>query len=972
MEIIDDSTGQCQTAHWSDEKDGTECDVEKDCSKTAICRRVNYESKVATKGDYGHADVYVSDFNSDHGTTPLHVACRAGHLEAVEFLLAKCGKRGIGWQQLVSDSERDCAKCHRKMALVLPTGRDHLYQDPDCTELKKRSKTSLFSPGGLKVAKLPGHESSCHNCHDKEGCTPLHIAAYNGHAEIVKLLLRVDCHPGIENNQGKTPLHLACEQGHLDVVRYLVTENLKDGDKKLNVRDRDGRTALHYTCLNGYLQIVKLLVESHCDSNATDNELRTPLHFSCIGGHLDVMVYLIEHDCKPTVPDRHGFVSLHIASMYGHFDIVVYLVDHKLCDPERKTKFGKTARTIAQGKGHKLIVDYFDKVATTPSIGTTITTVAYYNSSDDNPASLSQGPKTGFPDRPRRLRDFTRLKERLKTFHQPPFPWPRNRPSGKELAEVGFFYRGFEEYVKCFSCGVEICRWENESNPLLLHYIKRRSCEFLQTHFKSEIDRFSSDPSAQHYSEKYANSSARLHSFTTWPLGHIVTSYQLASVGFFYTQEGTKVQCFSCGLTYKDWKNGTIPLLVHRKNSPLCQFLNTLINKPTPAPVPIPTPPATPTKSSHPSSKHPSTPTPSTLSPMSQKDLSRPDWVNEQVRLKSFKYLPPNVPISKEECAKAGLYFVKKPDTMKCFSCNKTVRDWIDGDVPVEKHREVSPQCKFLKEFFPTKLDKKLSESSDEGFDPSGLPEPDFSEADLEKLAQKKLTAAEHYTYGAVQSPVMGEQRQSDINPGFSRLSVDDPQFRTQPSYASELPPWQRQMPPSFHHPQIGYHMQQPGVTRSSALVTGSSVMMNSFASAGSNRTASSAHSIRQSLGSSVSGSAASSNSFSSEYARKEFAPPTGRYYPTPREEYVSPELRPYQQQHTTTVQVLPQAFGTVASTKGSADRPIALPPSYYPGGPVRPPLSLPTMQHQTYGLKTTSVTNTPQYHTVSDICCWL
>ena len=326
----------------------------------------------------------------------------------------------------------------------------------------------------------------------------------------------------------------------------------------------------------------------------------------------------------------------------------------------------------------------------------------------------TSGPFTGLADRPTRKRDFEKYSERLNSFYQDPKSWSRTHPSAERLAEVGFYYLGYEGAVECHKCGARIISWEGDLDPLFRHYSKNPNCPFLELNFAGEVWRLTTSQAAQNYTEKYANSSARLHSFAQWPLGALVTSYQLASVGFYYTGTGTRVRCFSCGLMYDDWRSGDVPLLIHRKHSPLCRYLSTLLTAGPSVPPPLPPP-------SGPPLPHP----------------SRPDWANEYTRLKSFKYLPKTVPVAREECARAGLYFLRKPDVMKCFSCDAVVKDWVDGDVPEEKHREANPDCKFLREFFPNKLDRRASESSEEGIDPSTLPEPQYSVADLEMLSKK-------------------------------------------------------------------------------------------------------------------------------------------------------------------------------------------------------------------------------------------
>lgn len=49
-----------------------------------------------------------------------------------------------------------------------------------------------------------------------------------------------------------------------------------------------------------------------------------------------------------------------------------------------------------------------------------------------------------------------------------------------------------------------------------------------------------------------------------------------------------------------------------------------------------------------------------------------------------------------ERLARAGFYFTGSGDRVRCFSCQKTVENWHREDVPVVRHKEVSPSCRFL------------------------------------------------------------------------------------------------------------------------------------------------------------------------------------------------------------------------------------------------------------------------------------
>ncbi len=53
------------------------------------------------------------------------------------------------------------------------------------------------------------------------GATPLHMAAQNGHRDVVELLLAKGAEVNAKDNYDWTPLHIAAQYGHKDVVELL-------------------------------------------------------------------------------------------------------------------------------------------------------------------------------------------------------------------------------------------------------------------------------------------------------------------------------------------------------------------------------------------------------------------------------------------------------------------------------------------------------------------------------------------------------------------------------------------------------------------------------------------------------------------------------------------------------------------------------------------------------------------------------
>ena len=85
----------------------------------------------------------------------------------------------------------------------------------------------------------------------QRGFAPIHCAAYNGHAEIINILLKWEpidktrmrqCSVDEESKYKETALHIACFRGHFEMAQYLIQEK----EASLLAMDSDENTVLHY------------------------------------------------------------------------------------------------------------------------------------------------------------------------------------------------------------------------------------------------------------------------------------------------------------------------------------------------------------------------------------------------------------------------------------------------------------------------------------------------------------------------------------------------------------------------------------------------------------------------------------------------------------------------------------------------------------------------------------------------------
>jgi ankyrin repeat protein len=215
----------------------------------------------------------------------------SGHVESVEFLLSD--KVDVNFQDQNGFTPLTFAlialQNKRQQAMM-----NHAVSEDDCARI-----VELLLEHGAKANQVSAI-----------GLTPVHLAAANGGARIMKALLKAGGNPSPSMNEiAISPLQTAATLGKAETVQLLL-----DAGADLKAASQEGDTLLHFATIRGNAPVVKLLIAKHLDVNAKNKRHEaTPLHYAAGANSTECVELLLNAGASPNMFDSNHANPLTVA-----------------------------------------------------------------------------------------------------------------------------------------------------------------------------------------------------------------------------------------------------------------------------------------------------------------------------------------------------------------------------------------------------------------------------------------------------------------------------------------------------------------------------------------------------------------------------------------------------------------------------------------------------------------------------------
>ncbi|XP_039009876.1 protein VAPYRIN-like [Hibiscus syriacus] len=218
----------------------------------------------------------------------------------------------------------------------------------------KEGRTPLLlaaTKGNIECAKMLLESGADKNAKSNDGRTALYRAVANGNRRMVEMLIEMDADPTISDDRGRSALDIARDKEHEEMVEIMergkeVFMAARCGDERrlqallkrggsMNFQDQYGLTPLHVAAIKAHRDVVLVLLEMGFDLERPDNEGHTALHLAVEGGDLEVVEALICRGADANAMTKTGVTPLYMAKIMG-YDHISQLLHTGICSSYTK------------------------------------------------------------------------------------------------------------------------------------------------------------------------------------------------------------------------------------------------------------------------------------------------------------------------------------------------------------------------------------------------------------------------------------------------------------------------------------------------------------------------------------------------------------------------------------------------------------------------------------------------------------
>ena len=361
-----------------------------------------YSSSVAhtteTNPDDSLVAVWFPQPGDENDDTALMSAAGQGHIEVVRFLIGQGAYSNIrnsqdqdalmlaaaGGHLAVAIFLIDTAPMAKAPCVVGVSGGPNIV----CKSSLLGAVRSSYSSGpqsALEWAAYNGHLDMVHILLESslrlDGfrytvSLSLAWATYRGHLDVARLLLEygaiVDFRPSGLSSRGPTPLMLAAYSGQLDMVRFLLDHGADIHYRVISIwrvtetpfgpviDTAIGASALHMAINQGHAEVLRLLLEHWMWEYGADS--RGPhgmstLMYAAAAGDLEMAHLMLENGVPINAQTAVGTTALMFAAAFGRVEVVRLLVENG-ADIHIQNGYNYTALSLAEERAHQEVVDF--------------------------------------------------------------------------------------------------------------------------------------------------------------------------------------------------------------------------------------------------------------------------------------------------------------------------------------------------------------------------------------------------------------------------------------------------------------------------------------------------------------------------------------------------------------------------------------------------------------------------------------